>query len=138
MKGPTASLVFLSDEPDRSHFEEPAQGLGIRNNIAFTGFLDEKTKVQFFQHASIIAMNSGRRGLSQTVLETASAGKPAVTGYDREVEQTFGSALRLPRSHSVDEPAYIPTALLDGKETKPRTGLLRKKDSRSRNLLTST
>jgi glycosyltransferase involved in cell wall biosynthesis len=107
LKRSDISLIILSDGPERPRLEELAKSLGVQQLTHFLGFVDERRKAQFFQHASIICTNVTNPELSQAVLEAVSTGNPVVACYAPEVYEAFGSNISLLRSQSVEELAVV-------------------------------
>jgi phosphatidyl-myo-inositol dimannoside synthase len=79
LKGvPDARLVVAGDGDDRARLEAKAEGLGIADRVAFTGFTSEATLAELYRRCAAFAMPSRGEGFGLVYLEAMRAGKPVL------------------------------------------------------------
>lgn len=88
---PDFRAVIVGDGPERKKLEGLARGLGIGDNVTFTGFLKDYGDVIAFMKASrVFAFPSRREGFGIAVLEAMASGLPVVT-----VEHPMNASMHL-------------------------------------------
>ncbi len=73
---PTAKFLIIGDGELRSHLEDYAKLLGIRENIIFSGF--RKDLIKIYADLDIVTLSSLNEGLPVTIIEALAAAKPVV------------------------------------------------------------
>lgn len=82
---PGAQLVFVGDGPDRAALEAEAPA-----SVRFVGHQDDV--VRWYQQSDVVVQPSRYEGLSLTVLEALSCGKPVVAGDAVGMREVIGDA----------------------------------------------
>jgi phosphatidylinositol alpha-1,6-mannosyltransferase len=88
LKGiPDARLVVAGDGGDRPRLEAKAEGLGIADRVAFTGFTSEATLTELYRRCAAFAMPSRGEGFGLVYLEAMRAGKPVLAARGSAAEE---------------------------------------------------
>ena len=77
-KLPAARLVVVGDGDARPGLEKLARHLGITGETTFTGFVDERAKVDYLRKCRIVANPSAKEGWGLTVIEANACRVPVV------------------------------------------------------------
>ena len=88
-----ATLLLVSDGPDRAALEQLAGSLGVSGSVRFTGFVEDNRDVYALIAASkVFALTSLREGFGIVVLEANALGLPAlvVDAPDNAATQIVG------------------------------------------------
>ncbi|RJQ52755.1 MAG: glycosyltransferase family 1 protein [Actinobacteria bacterium] len=76
---PTARLVVVGEGPYRAELESLASGLGISEQVLFTGGLDRKSVAAMLQAADVFVSMYDHSNVGNPLLEALSCGKAIVT-----------------------------------------------------------
>ncbi len=71
-------LVIVGEGDYKSELQNLTRNLGLENRVIFTGFVDEKTKVEWFHRAWVSVYPSIKEGWGLTNIEANACGTPAV------------------------------------------------------------
>lgn len=74
---PKTGLVIVGDGFKRADLEADARGLGIAENVVFTGW--QSDTISYYKGASMFLLTSQYEGYGQVLVEAAAAGCPIVT-----------------------------------------------------------
>ena len=77
-KIPELQLIIIGSGPMESSLLELTKKLGLTNNIQFTGYVDQATKIKYMQRAHIAVHPSMKEGWGLTVLEFNACVTPVV------------------------------------------------------------
>jgi phosphatidylinositol alpha-1,6-mannosyltransferase len=84
---PFASLIIVGDGPYRKHLEKLTDDLGLRDNVHFTGKVDQDQLANWYAAGDVFAMPCRTRvggwdveGLGIVFLEASATGLPVVVG----------------------------------------------------------
>lgn len=84
---PLASLIIVGDGPYRKHLEKLTDDLGLRDNVHFTGKVDQDQLANWYAAGDVFAMPCRTRiggwdveGLGIVFLEASATGLPVVVG----------------------------------------------------------
>jgi phosphatidylinositol alpha-1,6-mannosyltransferase len=84
---PTASLIIVGDGPYRKHLEKLTSDLGLRDNVHFTGKVDQALLANWYAAGDVFAMPCRTRvggwdveGLGIVFLEASATGLPVIVG----------------------------------------------------------
>jgi glycosyltransferase involved in cell wall biosynthesis len=72
-----AKLMILGDGPDRAHLETLADGLGLREDTFFAGYVSDIHA--YMRHASVFVLSSRYEGLSNVLIEAMACGTNVVS-----------------------------------------------------------
>jgi len=75
---PNLSYLICGDGPDRNRLEQKAAALGVRDRVVFTGFVPERSKVDYYRLADVYVMPSRGEGFGIVFLEAMGCGVPVV------------------------------------------------------------
>lgn len=78
MQRPAAKLLLAGDGLDQGRLEAKVQALGIGDDVAFTGFVPEAEKADYYRLADAYVMPSAQEGFGFVHLEAMACGIPAV------------------------------------------------------------
>jgi phosphatidyl-myo-inositol dimannoside synthase len=84
---PDARLVVAGDGDDRPRLEAKAEGLGVADRVAFTGFASEATLIELYRRCAAFAMPSRGEGFGLVYLEAMRAGKPVLAARGSAAEE---------------------------------------------------
>ena len=77
---PDVKCVIIGDGPEKKGLEKLVHELGLENNIAFTGFLDDYDEViSYMKSSKVFVLPSTREGFGIVALEANACGLPVVT-----------------------------------------------------------
>ena len=79
-----------------------AKGLGVDNDVVFTGFIDEEDKVGLYQMAEVSVFVSYYEGFGIPVIESMAAGTPVITSNTSSLPEAAGAAGILVDPYSVE------------------------------------
>jgi len=71
-------LVIVGEGDYKSELQNLTRNLGLENRVIFTGFVDEKTKVEWFHRAWVSVYPSIKEGWGLTNIEANACGTPAI------------------------------------------------------------
>lgn len=77
-KVPDARLVIMGEGDYKSELQNLTRNLGLEDNVIFTGFVDEKTKVEWLHRAWVSVYPSIKEGWGLTNIEANACGTPAI------------------------------------------------------------
>lgn len=90
---PTLTYCLAGDGNDRARLEQKAETLGVKAHTVFTGYLDEKTKLELYRLTDLFAMPSRLEGFGYVFLEALASGVPVVaSSIDGSKEAVRGGA----------------------------------------------
>jgi glycosyltransferase involved in cell wall biosynthesis len=91
----TILLIAGPDDGARAALEEQVKALGLQNNVAFPGHVDDPTKAMFLMGADALLCPSHSENFGMSVLEALSVGMPVVAsrGTPWQSLETFGAGL---------------------------------------------
>ncbi len=75
---PALGYLVVGDGNDRQRLQEKVRSLGLRDNVVFTGFIDEKEKADHFRLGDVFVMPGRGEGFGFVFLEALACGVPAV------------------------------------------------------------
>lgn len=75
---PQARLVIVGAGSARASLEATAKGAGIEGSVAFTGFVSEREKVDWYRRAAAVVNTSEKEGWGMTMIEGNACGAPSV------------------------------------------------------------
>ncbi len=75
---PDLRLVIIGDGDNRINLQNLSKELGINNNVEFTGFVDEVTKVNLLQQMWFLVNTSSKEGWGLTVIEANACQTPVI------------------------------------------------------------
>lgn len=76
--GDKAILTVVGDGPERKGLEKFARKLGLRNRVRFSGFVDERQKMNELRKADVFVSSSIHEGFGIVFLEAMAAGLPII------------------------------------------------------------
>ncbi|NBD35374.1 MAG: glycosyltransferase [Chloroflexi bacterium] len=76
---PAARLILLGDGPEREQLQNLTQELGIARDVDFAGYTPFAEMPLWYQACDVFVMPSWAEGLSMSILEAMSCGKPVIT-----------------------------------------------------------
>jgi len=74
-----AELYIVGVGPERANLEELAKRLGIADRITFTGFVDDKRKVELLKSSHVFVLPSTVEGFGIALVEAMAAGIPTLS-----------------------------------------------------------
>ncbi len=77
-KVPDLRVMIVGEGDDRPRLESLTRELGLSDHVTFTGFVDERTKVELLQSLWVKVTTSSKEGWGLTVLEANACGTPVV------------------------------------------------------------
>jgi glycosyltransferase involved in cell wall biosynthesis len=77
-KVPNAKLIVVGTGPMLEEWKKMAHGLGLNDNIIFTGFIDENEKLELFGKTSAFVLPSITEGLPTIILEAFAMKTPVI------------------------------------------------------------
>ncbi len=90
---PTLTYCAAGEGTDRRRLEEKADRLGVRANTVFTGYVEEKAKLDLYRLADLFVMPSRMEGFGYVFLEALATGVPVVAStIDGSREAVRGGA----------------------------------------------
>jgi len=72
-------LVVIGEGDDRPRLENIVAELGITERVTFTGFVDQKTKVDYLSRAQVAVCASLKEGWGLTNIEANACGTPVIS-----------------------------------------------------------
>jgi len=75
---PTLKTVIVGEGDDRPRLEALAREIGVDRQVEFTGFVDERRKVELLQRMWAKVTTSSKEGWGLTVLEANACGTPVI------------------------------------------------------------
>jgi glycosyltransferase involved in cell wall biosynthesis len=74
-------LLIIGDGPSRADYEKLVEGLGIKKDVHFTGFIDEQTKFSLLSQLDVFVFTRAWEldGFGMTTIEAMSLGVAAIT-----------------------------------------------------------
>jgi glycosyltransferase involved in cell wall biosynthesis len=75
---PALRLMIVGEGDDRPRLEALSREMGLTDRVTFTGFVDERTKVELLQTMWVKVTTSSKEGWGLTVLEANACGTPVV------------------------------------------------------------
>lgn len=76
---PGVKLLVVGDGPDRDNLEAEAQSLGVKNEVIFTGFMEQADLFSLYKKCALFLFSSLTETQGLVVLEALTMGLPAVT-----------------------------------------------------------
>jgi glycosyltransferase involved in cell wall biosynthesis len=77
---PGVKCLIIGDGPERPMLEKLTDELGLRQNVTFTGFLENsETVYSYFKSSRVFVLASTREGFGIVVLEANACGLPVIT-----------------------------------------------------------
>ncbi|MBL7199900.1 MAG: glycosyltransferase family 4 protein [Anaerolineae bacterium] len=77
-KEPDVKLIVGGAGPQRAQLEAYATALGLGNSVAFTGYIPEEKKVEYYNRADIFVLPSRLEGFGMVATEAMACGTPVV------------------------------------------------------------
>lgn len=74
-----AELYIVGIGPERKNLEELARKLGIGNSVVFTGFVDDKRKIELLKSSHVFVLPSTVEGFGIALVEAMAAGTPTLS-----------------------------------------------------------
>ena len=71
-------LIFVGDGPEQSKLEKLASDYGLKNNISFSGFVNEREKYKILSESDVFVLPSLHEGLGLVYFEAMYCGLPIV------------------------------------------------------------
>jgi phosphatidyl-myo-inositol dimannoside synthase len=100
---PSAHYLVVGEGDDRKRLEGCAADLGVRDNVTFTGHIDEHEKVAHYQLADVFVMPGSGEGFGIVYLEALACGVPVVAS----VADASQEIVRHPSFGAVADPADV-------------------------------
>jgi glycosyltransferase involved in cell wall biosynthesis len=73
-----AELYVVGEGPEKRDLKKLAENLGIKNKVHFTGFIDEKRKIELLKSAHVLVLPSTVEGFGIVLIEAMAAGAPVL------------------------------------------------------------
>ena len=73
-----AELYIVGEGPERKNLEALRRELKIDHKVAFTGFVDERKKIELLKSSHVLVLPSSTEGFGIAVIESMAAGTPAI------------------------------------------------------------
>lgn len=74
-----AELYIVGIGPERKNLEELARKLGIDDRVVFTGFVDDKRKIELLKSSHVFVLPSTVEGFGIALVEAMAAGTPTLS-----------------------------------------------------------
>jgi len=72
------NLYIVGDGPEKEHLQELTRKLKLEERIHFTGWLNKKELIDYYQQASIFVFPSRQEGMPNSMLEAMASGLPVI------------------------------------------------------------
>jgi len=76
---PDVKVIIVGEGDDRPRLEKTTRELGLERQVEFTGFVDERRKVELLQQMWVKVTTSTKEGWGLTVLEANACGTPVIS-----------------------------------------------------------
>jgi len=71
-------LYIVGEGPERKNLEALRRELKIDHKVTFTGFVDERKKIELLKSSHVLVLPSSTEGFGMAVIESMAAGTPAI------------------------------------------------------------
>ena len=116
-KGRKEKLIIVGNKSgEYQNIYKTVGELGLKKNIFFTGYVDEKFLPFYYNSASLFIYPSFYEGFGLPVLEAMAAGTPVITSNISSLPEVAGDAALLLNPYDVEEMARMMEKVLNNKE----------------------
>lgn len=73
-----AELYVIGEGPEKGNLRDLARTLGVENRVFFTGFVDERRKIELLKSSHVLVLPSTVEGFAIVLIEAMAAGTPVI------------------------------------------------------------